>query len=234
MINLKGIIVMLLFCVCLCYDSSAQGKQKKLSISNAIIPIGTILPFAGVYNDGDLGGVWLTCDGRSLRKADYQQLAQIIETSWGEGDNNPKTFNLPDLRGVFLRGVSNNTNDDPERDTRVARKPGGNTGDKVGSFQTDQVQNHNHNAVITDNTGIHGHPIEIARANISGSNRTRDVEDGDDKMNSDPGLGTITAKTSDNSGGHSHPVVVSDPASGQHGLETRPKNVNVYYIIRVK
>src|SRR6185369_9768653 len=97
--NLQAkIFVVLLLISCIGYNASAQGKQKSLTVANAIVPIGAILPFAGVYNDGDLAGTWLVCDGRSLRKDHYPQLAQIIETSWGVGDNSPTTFNLPDLR----------------------------------------------------------------------------------------------------------------------------------------
>jgi microcystin-dependent protein len=227
-------MIVFFFCTCLSNNANAQGQQKKIAIANAIVPIGAILPFAGVYNDGDLGGTWLICDGRSLRKTDYPKLAQIIETSWGEGDNKPNTFNLPDLRGVFLRGVSNNTNDDPDRDKRIERKPGGNTGDKVGSYQEDKFQDHGHQATIADNSGIHGHPIDITRTSISGSNNTKDVEEGRDKYNSDPGLGSISANTRAGSGGHSHEVSVTLPNSGNHGSESRPKNVSVYYIIRVK
>jgi microcystin-dependent protein len=232
-----AIAVIVTIALCLTFDSKvdAQKKdQKGLAVATVAVPIGTILPFAGVYSNGDLGGVWLVCDGSSLRKTDYPALEKIIGTSWGEGDNKPTTFNLPDLRGVFLRGVSNGNNDDPDKDKRTERKPGGNTGDRVGSFQSDQFQDHLHAATIADNTGIHGHPIEITKTNISGTNGTRDGDTDNEKWNSDPSLGSITAKTGDNSGGHSHLVTVSDPTSGRHGVETRPKNVGVYYIIRVK
>ena len=41
------------------------------------------------------------CDGRALSKTDYAELYQIIGGTFGYTDT---TFNIPDYRGIFLRG----------------------------------------------------------------------------------------------------------------------------------
>lgn len=47
---------------------------------------------------------WLVCDGSEVSRTDYADLYAAIGTVWGDGDQ-ISTFNLPDLRGEFLRGL---------------------------------------------------------------------------------------------------------------------------------
>ncbi|MCP4133029.1 MAG: tail fiber protein, partial [bacterium] len=53
------------------------------------------------------------------------------------------TFNLPDLRGRFLRGVSDGSDVDPDAGERE-NPNGGNTGDAVGTYQGDEFGEHSH------------------------------------------------------------------------------------------
>mgnify|MGYP000353820687 CR=1 FL=1 len=46
---------------------------------------------------------WLVCDGSAVSRTDYADLYAVIGTVWGDGDQ-IATFNLPDLRGEFIRG----------------------------------------------------------------------------------------------------------------------------------
>ena len=46
---------------------------------------------------------WLVCDGSAVSRTDYADLYAAIGTVWGDGDQ-IATFNLPDLRGEFIRG----------------------------------------------------------------------------------------------------------------------------------
>ncbi len=46
---------------------------------------------------------WLVCDGSAVSRTDYADLYAAIGTVWGDGDQ-IATFNLPDLRGEFVRG----------------------------------------------------------------------------------------------------------------------------------
>ena len=67
-------------------------------------PIGSIIPFGGTTSPAG----WLFCRGQELLRADYAELFEVIGTSFGAGDGST-TFNLPDLRGEFLRGAGTNS-----------------------------------------------------------------------------------------------------------------------------
>ena len=113
------------------------------------VPTGTIVAYAGdVIPPG-----WLLCDGSSVARADKALLFAAIGTAWGSGDN-ATTFNVPDLRGRFLRGVDRAVGRDPDRAARVANAAGGNMGDAVGSAQGDALVNHTHNYTYDTLTGI--------------------------------------------------------------------------------
>src|SRR5881227_1132787 len=82
---------------------------------------------------------FLLCDGSSLDSRDnrYKNLFAAIGTAHG-GDGNP-VFNLPDYRGLFLRGVDQGRGTDPDANNiEIRRAPAGtsgNAGNKVGSIQ---------------------------------------------------------------------------------------------------
>lgn len=104
----------------------------------SVIPVGTIVPFAGTkIPDG-----WILCDGRSLETSKYSKLYEAIGSLWGSGGSG--SFNIPDLRGRFLRGVDGDAGRDADKDTRLASNPGGQTGNTVGTVQEDEFKNHNH------------------------------------------------------------------------------------------
>jgi len=46
---------------------------------------------------------WLLCNGAAISRTTYSDLFSAIGTTYGAGDGS-STFNLPDLRGEFLRG----------------------------------------------------------------------------------------------------------------------------------
>ena len=102
------------------------------------IPAGTILAFGGDFDKIPAG--WLLCDGREISRSEYANLYNAIETAWGHG-NNSTTFNIPDCRGLFLRGVAGNTLNDPDVAARLPQKEGGNSSNKVGSIQGDAIRN---------------------------------------------------------------------------------------------
>ena len=106
---------------------------------NASTFAGMIAPFAGPKENIPAG--WLLCDGRAVSRSEYINLYNAIGVAWGEG-NGSSTFNLPDLRGMFLRGVSGESGNDADADNRVMlTNNGGNTGNNVGSYQGDAIRN---------------------------------------------------------------------------------------------
>lgn len=102
-------------------------------------PAGIIIPFAGPAENIPAG--WMLCDGSAISRSEYANLYNAIGVCWGTGDGTT-TFNLPDLRGMFLRGVSGDSGNDPDADSRILLTDnGGNTGNNVGSYQADATRN---------------------------------------------------------------------------------------------
>lgn len=123
------------------FDGSGQLRKFKVAIRERLLvlsPIGSIIDYG---SDTPPEG-WLVCDGSAISRATYADLFAVIGTAFGNGDG-ATTFNLPDKRGRFSRGRANGQATDPDRATRTAIS-GGNTGDNVGSYQTDQYLAHNH------------------------------------------------------------------------------------------
>jgi microcystin-dependent protein len=97
------------------------------------ILIGTIMS-VGYDVVENIPAGFLACDGSEVSRETFAGLYSIIGNSWGNGDG-ATTFNTPDLRGIFLRGVSDGSGKDPDASLRSAIKTGGATGDAVGSIQ---------------------------------------------------------------------------------------------------
>lgn len=51
---------------------------------------------------------WFLCDGQAISRVTYSDLFALIGTNFGAGDGTT-TFNLPDYRGKFLRGLGGNS-----------------------------------------------------------------------------------------------------------------------------
>lgn len=113
------------------------------------LPIGSIIMYGGNPADDLLAQYgWVVCDGRSLDASDntnnvFYKLFLAIGTSFG-GNSDNNTFNLPDCRGLFVRGVDMGANRDPDVQGRTPLSPGGNDKDNVGSYQADQFRSHTH------------------------------------------------------------------------------------------
>jgi microcystin-dependent protein len=173
------------------------------------VPIGTILPYCGPVSGSSLGILedqgYLFCDGSAKSRHDYKDLFDVIGNAFGGGDN-VNTFNLPNLQGLFLRGVSNGSGNDPDANSRTASAPGGSTGDNVGSYQACNYQTHTHD---------HIHSLYTQKNNSGSMNWA--IPTVDSKGGTDGGWDRQTTGQEGNSGG---------------GSETRPKNIYVNYIIK--
>ena len=73
---------------------------------------------------------WLKCNGQAVSRTTYAELFAILGTTYGAG-NGSTTFNVPDYRGEFPRGL------DEGRGVDVGRV--------LGSTQADMLEAHNHN-----------------------------------------------------------------------------------------
>lgn len=125
------------------------ASQAAGSIS-ALMPPGVILPYGGSTPPNG----WLLCDGSTISRATYVNLFGAIGTAHGQGDGST-TFNLPDFRGRFMRGVDGSANRDPDKTARTAANTGGNTGNNVGSVQSNATAKNGltNSSVTTTSTG---------------------------------------------------------------------------------
>jgi microcystin-dependent protein len=188
-------------------------------------PVGTIVAYAGsitgLTNEQALG--WYVCDGRMIARDSFPGYASNVGTLYGS-DNLGDSLALPDLRGLFLRGVNSGTGSsvspygertDSLRDSVGSRiAPSGqnatasHTG--VGSIQMDAFQAHYHGvwAVGAGGPGF-GYPA------MTGGGSTPTIS----YPISDFAEDAVT------DGVHGNPRVAT---------ETHPKNADVYWLIKVK
>lgn len=76
---------------------------------------------------------WIVCEGAILSNdTQYKALFDVISNANG---GTSTQFNVPDYRGVFLRGTDSGAGIDPNASERIAAKTGGNQGDSIGSLQ---------------------------------------------------------------------------------------------------
>lgn len=127
------------------FDSSGGGDSETRPVNayvNFIIKLvdetlllpGTVVAYPGANADGSpsLGQSYMLCNGELLPDGSHEDLFDAIGTAHGgEGDS----FNLPDYRGRFLRGVDNGSGRDPDAESRTSMAKGGSPGDAVGSIQ---------------------------------------------------------------------------------------------------
>ncbi len=134
-----------------------------------LMPVGAILPFAGPKENVPEG--FFFCEGQCLDKNVYPELFAAIGEYWG-GCNDQTQFRLPDLRGAFLRGVSHESDKDPDKETRIRRytNPVDTVGNQVGSFQESQLLEHEHEVIRETETTVFDDlvkkPIQGVRSNV--------------------------------------------------------------------
>lgn len=168
--------------------------------------IGTIVIWPG--NPNSLPQGWRICDGSQLKKSKYPELHEKIGIYWDRDDGyNAEFFRIPDLRGVFLRGVSDDRGD-KYKDPSVDKRERPFTKEEVaksapGSYQMGEVGKHTHDLVSRSGAGNPSDAISLYQASaVAGHN------------------GSITSASS---------KVIENS-----GAETRPVNVYVHFVIRVE
>lgn len=89
---------------------------------------------------------WLECNGATVSRTTYATLFAAIGTAYGAGDG-ATTFQLPDLRGEFIRGAD--------------RGRGVDTGRAIGSGQSHALESHTHDGGLFANGGQGGSGIVV-------------------------------------------------------------------------
>ena len=99
------------------------------------MPVGSII----AYSTTTPPEAYLYCDGSAYSTTTYSVLFEAVGYRYGGADNE---FNVPDLRGMFMRGLDDGREYDPD------------TNRVVGSTQTDTFQGHWHDVTRVDGTAI--------------------------------------------------------------------------------
>lgn len=171
-------------------------------LANNLIPPGAVASFA--MSGAPTG--WLKANGAAVSRATYAALFAAIGTTFGAGDGST-TFNLPDLRGEFVRGWD---------DAR-----GIDTGRAFGSAQDGQNASHTHTG--TSNAGgEHSHTVSPTLKQPTSGSSTTGVASLGTTTNNGSTYATSTAAA------HTHTFTTA--ASG--GNEARPRNIALLYCIK--
>lgn len=132
-------------------NAIADGAVTQAKTSNMLVPAGAIMPFA--MNGAPTG--WLAADGTAVSRSTYATLFAAIATTYGVGDGST-TFNVPDLRGYFVRGSG--TNGD------------GTASGTFGAKQADELKSHTHTYTFKSTTGgssAGGDPNSITNTSVT-------------------------------------------------------------------
>lgn len=161
-------------------------------------PVGSIQAYGG--SSAPWG--WLLCQGQAVSRATYAELFNVIGTSFGSGDGST-TFNIPDLRGEFLRGSGANSHS------------GQGDGGTIGQHQ---------NATIIPNSGFATNSNNIRVYGYTSTNSITTIASNFDKVlyASTTGIETTTSSNLNRF------TATNDVASGT----VRPTNTSVNFIIK--
>jgi len=105
------------------FATAAQGTN-----ADKAAPTGTVITFAGATCPSG----WLAANGAAVSRASQSVLFAVIGVTYGTGDGTT-TYNLPDLRGEFVRGLDSGRGVDSDR--------------VLGSWQNHTFQQHTHGGV---------------------------------------------------------------------------------------
>lgn len=172
-------------------------KSSIASIASSSIPSGMVTAYTGLTAPPG----YFLCHGQEVDRGTYAALFAVIGTTHGSG-NGTTTFNLPDYRGLFLRGIDLGKGIDPEP-TRL-----------IGSFQECSNQEHNHNSSFSGDVTLN----EVGSG--AGGGTQGFIFTGGQ------------AASPNRTYGLNGSVSVSNVSSGNVSNESRPKNIAVNYIIK--
>lgn len=153
---------------------------------------------------------YVLCDGRSLSTKEYPALFNAIKyTFGGSGD----AFNVPDMRGLFVRGVGKGNNITGALGSEV-------TASRLGDIQQQQVRKHKHAGF-----GTAGHNDFEPPFGLSSNKRWKGAS------NSHHGSRAYyTNNGTEDLTGNEWPINPDKTV----GNETRPWNISLYYVIKAK
>jgi microcystin-dependent protein len=118
-------------------DANVTLAKLASAVQQSLVPAGAVQAFA--MNSAPSG--WLEADGSAVSRSTYSALFSAIGTTHGSG-NGSTTFNLPDMRGIFVRGSGSQTISGTSYSGTFAAK------------QADEFKSHSH--ALARNVGAYG------------------------------------------------------------------------------
>ena len=164
---------------------------------------------------------YLECNGAAVSRTTYSVLFAVIGTAYGTG-NGSSTFNLPDLRGEFVRGFDNGKGTD--------------SGRSIATSQSATNASHNHSISVSGTTStksLTGNIRKISEgfnANGSASGVFTKTQDGNSSITGSSSTSPVGGVDFD--GSHDHTFSASG-TSGSQGGEARPRNIAMMYVIKI-
>lgn len=205
-----------------------QQLNSAIGGTNSFLPAGAIQLFAmGTVPTG-----WLECNGSAVSRTTYANLFAAIGETYGAG-NGTTTFNLPDLRGQFVRGWDNGRGVDPGR--------------AVGSQQNSANQAHTHTATATNPAHTHGVTDPGHGHGITDPGHQHLYKDNTYASGSNVVAGSGWTAVQSLTGGSQTGIAVNQAATGvqvaaaaqnttvavaAEGTEARPTNIAMVYAIK--
>ena len=177
------------------------------------VPTGTVFcRAASVVPTG-----YLECNGAAVSRTTYSALFGIIGVQYGTG-NGSSTFNLPDLRGEFIRGFDHGRGVDSNRSMASAQAAGNHA-------HTHGVSGTTSNKSLTGSVNAISETFEVS-GSVSGVFSKQSASGQRTPITSDTsGAGQFSIDAS-----HDHTFSVT---SGSAGSEARPRNIAMMYIIKI-
>ena len=157
---------------------------------------------------------YLECNGAAVSRSTYAVLFAVIGTAYGTG-NGSTTFNLPDLRGEFVRGFDNGRGVD--------------SGRSIASSQSSQFGQHNHNVSASSSSSVtdpgHKHTMNFNLGNLISSGGAFGMKDSGtaDRMNTATTGISVSTSTS---------ISQSNRGGTSNSSETRPRSIAMMYVIK--
>jgi len=133
----------------LCWNGQPLFHSGNLN-PTTIVPAGAIVAFAMAA----VPAGYLKANGAAVSRTAYANLFASLGTYYGGGDG-VSTFNLPDLRGRFVRGLDEGAGVDPGRG--------------LGTHQNSQNASHTHSA-SSDAQGEHSHGLTMGYTDLDSGN----------------------------------------------------------------
>mgnify|MGYP003312052876 CR=1 FL=1 len=157
---------------------------------------------------------YLECDGSAVSRTTYAALFAVIGSLYGTGDGS-STFNLPDLRGEFIRGYDNGRGIDNAR--------------PLASSQGGSNLSHSHTATSTSNVtdSGHFHTTNVDNANLFPAHGGVTIGYGGSGGYPATNFGQMSTTTTGVT------VATSTSVANDGGSETRPRNIAMMYIIKI-